>query len=145
MHGPVSDSPRTARPGMTLAVWCLVLGGLFAMHGLSTHGAGTHGSMRMPPAPGPSEVPTMPGHSEHSAAGTPVAIVDPHDLPGDGSLLALMCLAVLGGLFMAIALALLKHLSRRGFPWTVGEYIRIQPSGRDRDPPLLTRLSVMRC
>lgn len=125
----------------SLAVPLVALAALFGMHGLGDH-SGAHAF--------------TPGHSAHGAPAT-----TSHHLTeavagavgsGSGTVWgvehagpAFLCLAVLlGG---AMALALLARAARRT-PWLtprLSRSPRAVSAGRDRDPPTLLALCVCRC
>lgn len=104
----------------------LVLGGLFAMHGLDQHGTGDETSSEM--------------HAS-SAVVSAVDVVAPevpsmHEMTG-------MCVAVLAGL---VLLLLPSRRSTDGVPARPPSVVRrVVRRGRDRDPPCLRSLSVYRC
>jgi hypothetical protein len=124
------------------AAWVLALSGLLAMHAL-----GTHGSAHGPGAPMTHEAAASAISSGDMTLGstsdparptlsTPMTQVG-GGLPG-------LCLAVLGGLALALILWLLGRRPRRS--WTRARPSPLlRPVGRERDPPCLLRLSVMRC
>jgi len=65
--------------------------------------------------------------------------------PGAMTGLMAMCLAILCGILAAFAAVLLGHLGRRPLARTTRAIRALVVAGRDRDPPCLVRLSVMRC
>ena len=156
LTGPARPSPDAAA-GQSWLLLGLVLAGLFAMHGLGTHGThSTHGSDSMalatvsPPAPADvSHEGHGPDHAPEQAAVMGVASLAPvvagaGDGPTGGLLLGL-CLAVLAAAYGL----LLTLIARRGLaplrrPVPAPVVLRT-PRGRDPDPPDLARLSVRRC
>jgi hypothetical protein len=142
---------RTAAHGrgtrLALAAVAVALFGLMSMHGWGSH-VGAHSMGTSPESAGVMVV--MDHGGQH--ASDPVAAADgsagqqthvPADDEESGGLLGL-CLAILTGLIVGIALT----LARRGIPilrsllpaWASASF-----SGRDRDPPDLLRLCVIRC
>lgn len=135
---------RHGRMVVRLLVIAAALVGLFAMHGLSDHGAASHDMAPMNPAV------TAMGHTGHmmgdSGEATEGARTTAGD-PGEGSpgmAMAGLCLAVLAGAVIAF-LALRPHRSvalLMPLAWSFGP---ARLSGRrDRDPPCVFQLSVLR-
>jgi hypothetical protein len=138
-----------------LAVVALTLFGLLAMHGwashIATHGAQTaplHGTMlasttQTGPLEHSGSIPTSGSVVMDDSASTADGGGEPGGAGGEMVLLGL-CLAVLGAFALALVLLLLKGETR--LPRVLR---RIGPPGvllsRDRDPPALTRLCVIRC
>lgn len=112
-----------------LAVVVVALAGLFAMHGLSTHGVAD------PPAPG------MSMHADHGG--------DPSDggLPGDDHQhdVLLLCLALLaaGVVVLAVRRGWVRWPTRKVS--TARSLTTPRAARRDRDPPDLRALSIQRC
>jgi hypothetical protein len=120
------------RPGRLagLAALAVTLVGLFAMHGLSPHGA--------------SHSPTSGGAMEMAAGYATDLPVD--QLPGHGSdELLMLCLALL------VTGAVLQALRHRSVRWLIRDAVAAEPATapamprRDRDPPDLNDLSIRRC
>lgn len=142
----------TSRRLLGLAVWVLLAGGLLAMHGLGTHGTRAHAAVGQPAigqalthvdgqksaADHAQADPEATSGTERSAIGTPI---------GHGSMTGLFaaCLAILCGILAAVAAVFLRQLSRRPLACSAREVRALVIAGRDRDPPCLVRLSVMRC
>lgn len=167
------DSGSTTR-AWRLAGLLMVLAGLFAMHGLDTHGTSTthqaeHGSPEssitaastpfdahdasdVHPVAGPGSSTT---HSvaEHLsqvtisavAAGMARAGSAPSPAGNDAMAMAMLCLAVL--VLTAVALVLRLHgRQRRAVVATLPrDRVTPRPRGRDPDPPSLLSLSIQRC
>jgi hypothetical protein len=124
------------------AAWVLALSGLLAMHALGTHG--THGTAHGSAAPMPQEAAlSSPGDMTLGSTSDPAPPAVSTTMTQVGGGLLGLCLAVLGA---ALALVLL-HLRRRpGRTWTLSRPSpMLRPVERERDPPCLLRLSVMRC
>lgn len=136
-----------------LAAVTVALFGLLSMHGWGSH-TGVH-SMGATPAsvmsPADSRVHDHSGPSEREpGASAPVVTDVPAGMDSDepvgesGATLLGLCLAVLAGLVLGIALL----LARRGFRIPRTLLPAWQPLlfiGRDRDPPSLDMLCVIRC
>lgn len=137
-----------------IAVWMVLATGLFAMHGLGTHWTGSHPETAQPvkanasihltaqrtlhsATEGPESVSTSPG--VHGSATS--------ELSSSGSMneLISMCLAIVAGALAGFTATLLCHLKRRPLERTARSVQSFVIVGRDRDPPCLVRLSVMRC
>ena len=132
-----------------MVVRLLVLGGalmgIFAMHGLSDHGASSH-DMSAPMNPAV----TMTKHAGHAAEAALGATDDtltgsaaPEE-PSSGMAMAGLCLAVLVG--AVVGLLLLRPHRAVVFVRPVSlTLVAARPSARrDRDPPCLFQLSVLR-
>ena len=150
-------SPRSSQIPRRLlgaAVWGLLLGGIFAMHGLGTHGTGAHAEMEQPAMSNAS------AHMDISGAGHPAHVVpesestSSEDLSwvvgepaGSGSMTGLMamCLAILGGVLAGFVALFMRYRCRRPLMRAVRQVHALVIASRDRDPPCLVRLSVMRC
>lgn len=135
--------PPTARRALWVGGLLIVLGGLFGMHGLNTHGvdaldAAAHSEMIAEVA-----VPAMhPVDADIAAAVVTVsAIPFGSDMHGGD-----MCLAILVGSLLAL---LLLRYRRSGFREVrfMGASPKQEPTCRARapDPPCLIALSVQRC
>ena len=167
-------SGTTAR-AQRLAGLLMVLTGLFAMHGLSTHGTSTthpaaHGSPEssITASPTPfdahdaSLIPrvvaghgSLTGHSmaEHLrqvtvsavAAQVAVAAAAPWPADDDAITMATLCLVVLA--LTTFALVMRLHARRRGelVASPARDRVAPRPRGRDPDPPSLLFLSIQRC
>jgi hypothetical protein len=150
------------RPGPALAVLMfVVLAGVLGMHGLDAHGVTREAA---PVAgSGRTEVSGHPGHGSqagrHAQSVTPdLLTLGPvpdgrahareHESPGahDALTALAMCLVVL-----ASALAGIGHFLRRhhGTGWLMPRLVRFTraptAARRDRDPPSLAQLSILRC
>jgi hypothetical protein len=140
---------RQLRRALAAAVWVLLIGGLFAMHGLGTHGAGAHGgvALNMTGTSGhAAHHSVLPGTADRTADAEPVTGASEPNDEGHGSMgLLMLCLVILAATLAGFAQVLLRHLRRSPLctlPWG---FPAIWVIGRDRDPPDLRRLSVMRC
>lgn len=145
----------TRRARHALAVVAVALFGLLSMHGWGSH-TGAHAMAATTPSAtvvATGSDPASHGHSEPAAsepdATAHVVASQPAgtglDEPGDsGAGLLGLCLAVLAGLVLAIALLLTRRgvrIPRTLLPaWRSAVFI-----GRDRDPPRLGMLCVIRC
>jgi uncharacterized protein DUF6153 len=164
MTTPASRPRIPARPGLWVGSLFLVLAGLFGMHGLASDGpcdmpamVGTaaaemvlphagHGSMQGVPSSG-----AAPGMTTALSAATSVAArvlegVVPGTAAGGGHGhgMVVLCVAVLAAALIVL-LALLAARHARGY--TVHgdrRRVRLRGPGRDRDPPSLTWLSILR-
>lgn len=131
-----------------LVVLVGALFGLFAMHGLGDHGAAPHEmhAAAMAPAIAAADAPHG-GHSSHAEASdqSPAAdsVMAP-DSPSPGMWMAGLCLAVLVGALIGFLLARPKRVVV--FQWSNAvAFVPARRSGRrDRDPPCLFELSVLR-
>lgn len=155
--GIVRDLRTIARmPGAryALVVACLALFGLLSMHGWGTH-AGMHAETSHAPShvalvhsDAHAATPDTPRHGRATPTSDYAASCDNTcgDGGSDGGMgLAGLCLAVLGGV-LAAAFALL--LLWRCFPLLrtmLATFRHPVLLGRDRDPPDLLRLCVIRC
>lgn len=129
-------SARAAAAVIRAVLLVLLLCGLLLMHGFDLHGFDLHGT-------------TSAGSSQMSAMSAAPAAVSADDgptvRPSPAHVMGAMslCVAVLAGA------VLLLHALRRttgGLPTRPRWDARTLPRrGRDRDPPLLTLLSVRRC
>lgn len=149
---------------MRHALWLggllVVLGGLFGMHGLDTHGGAGMDSVEPRAMTVPADGAAW-GHEAMSASAYEVATVvdvakvavvgamtDASGLPGMDMSATGMCMAVL---FLSLLLLILRFYASRGRPllWLVARPVRsVRPHlvrGRDPDPPSLFRLSIQRC
>ena len=136
-----------------MALLFAVLGGLFLMHGLSSHGATHHaGAAGAAMAHAADAESSMQHALDLPSAATPgVRLALPSidtPAPGGGHSLELaeLCMAVLvGGLLVALAAQgrgrAVVVTTRRTFPAAAGSAL----TGRTPDPPDLLRLSVCRC
>lgn len=153
MPGPRSSTSLWRRL-LGVALWMLLATGLFAMHGLGTHGAGSHPETAQPlnasvsvhltgqpslhsASDGQESASTSPG-VQRSATSDPAS-------PGSMSELISMCLAIVAGVLAGLAAVLLRHLERRPLARVARSAKSFVIVGRDPDPPCLVRLSVMRC
>ena len=137
---------RGPAPVERLVLGTLALLGLFAMHGLGGHGATHRTGPDVSPATRPAQ---LHGDTVNSSAASMAAPDDgeagSHSDGDDGALVGL-CLAVL-----AIALLpTLCLLSGTRWKWAGCRVVRLRavlPLAvyRDRDPPDLTALSILRC
>ena len=145
--------PATRTPGarLALAAVAVALFGLLSMHGWGSHA--THSPDAMATGPQGANVMVAAGHdgtvghapmTDEGPAGLS-AVHQPQAPDGDerGGMIGL-CLAVLAGLLFGIALLLARgaiRIPRSLLP------SRAHPVflGRDRDPPGLLRLCVIRC
>jgi hypothetical protein len=149
---------RTSLVRLLLLVGAVV--GLFAMHGLGAHGASHH--------PGPLAV-----DSHHAGAAVPAGMSDPvpgkqsrqlsstassiggtassstparATAPGEtGSGLVGLCMAVLAGVLFALAGPRAWGRLRAAVTLRLVAGLRLAAAARERDPPLLVRLSICRC
>lgn len=146
----------TRAPGarLALAAVAVALFGLMSMHGWGSH-TGAHLAT---PLPGPSDMTAAShdrAHGDAPATGDATLAMDgssqptsghPTEAPDgdDGGGLAELCLAILAGFLLGVALLLGRRriLLARGTlqRWSHPVFI-----GRDRDPPDLRRLCVIRC
>jgi len=131
-----------------LATWWVVLAGLLAMHGLSTHGTGAHHDLAM----AGSERTTQAAHSmqpmpaaAEPPSGSSVALGAPSGSDTGHDPMTL-CLAVMAGALIWLASVLRRRSGWRRLRDDVRRLVgAVSRSGRERDPPCLTRLSVLRC
>lgn len=139
-------SAQTHGTRLVLAAVAVALFGLLSMHGWGTHagGAGAH-DMSVMTAGGPEGaqvVPSTAGHVESGSRGAHISSEVPVD--GEGGGLLGLCLAILTGLILAVALFLARggiRIPRSLAPaWPSPVFY-----GRDRDPPDLLELCVIRC
>lgn len=117
----------------------VALVGLFAMHGLSDHGASAHVSVT------PAES-SMAGHSMAATSSEPPAAGTEDDPAGHSELaLAGLCLAILVAAVLGFGFARRRVMAYLGMwaPRLARAWSRFP--GRDRDPPDLIRLSIQRC
>ena len=135
-----------AQVAARLLVLAGALAGLFAMHGLSDHGASSHD---MPAAMRPAVMEVS--HTGHPADAARSATDDARwaedAAPGEGSpamAVAGLCLAVLAGAIIGLLL-LHPHRSLFFIRPLAQAFVAARPSGRrDRDPPCLFELAVLR-
>lgn len=122
---------RTRERHVAVSVASLALFGLFAMHGWGVHGSG-------------HEAFTSQASEACDAPVTHHCPPDPAEPSGDHGLIGL-CLAVLGGA-AAVALALVAQRRQRFF-WPAGRlrHVLVPRWIRERDPPDLLALGVIRC
>lgn len=138
--------PPRCRRILTVAAWALILGGLFAMHGLGTHGTATQHGPAMTMA-------GSVGHSEHAPAdmaadaGEHTRTQGSSGDAGDGGGMGLLtvCVVILTAAIAALTLFLLRHQRRRPIFRGPGTVHHTVVAGRGGDPPDLISLSVMRC
>ena len=130
---------------MRLLVIAGALAGLFAMHGLSYHGASSH-DMDAPMDPAVMAM----SHASHTADDARNATDDAWtadrapDEDSPGMAMAGLCLAVLAGAIVCFLL-LRAHRSDVFMGRIALAFVPVRPSGRrDRDPPCLFELSVLR-
>jgi hypothetical protein len=133
------------RLAVRLLVFAGALLGLFAMHGLSDHGASAHQMSHATMSPAMVAM----AHTDHAAAApTPIedavtsGSVPPEDSPGmamAGLCLAVLAAAVIGFLLLRPnhALDFTRPLHRDFVPTPLAAL-------RDRDPPCLFELSIQR-
>jgi hypothetical protein len=129
-----------------LLVFAGALAGLFVMHGLSDHGASSH---ELHAAMSPAVMETS--RAGHPADAAPSATDDAQradeDAPGEDSpkmAVAGLCLAVLAGAIIGLLL-LHPHRSLFFTRPRAHDFVAARPSGRrDRDPPCLFQLAVLR-
>lgn len=141
---------RTPAPGrgtrLALAAVAVALFGLMSMHGWGSH-VGAHPMGAAPESAGVMVVMDQGGpHASGPVTAADSSAGHQSQIPGDeegGGLLGL-CLAILTGLVVGIVLTLARRgirILRNLLPaWPSGSF-----SGRDRDPPDLLRLCVIRC
>lgn len=124
------------------------LAGLFAMHGLASHGASSHDNMPAIPISG-TDIST--GHPDHASDAIRKALdgmgatgSEPAE-PSAGMALAGLCLAVLAGAIIGLLLLLRPHgIAAVIRPRALALVAAVAPGRRDRDPPCLFELSVLR-
>lgn len=146
----------TRAPGarLALAAVAVALFGLMSMHGWGSH-TGAHLAT---PLPGPSNMTAAshdPAHGDTPATGDATLAMDDSSEPAsrhptqapngdEGGGLLELCLAILAGILLGVALLLGRRrirlargtIQKRSLPVFIG---------RDRDPPDLRRLCVIRC
>jgi hypothetical protein len=143
-------------PSYALAAVAIALFGLLSMHGWSSH-TGAHSMRPMPESANIMIAGGTPIHRDHTGraasapdtsgkvvAGHPAAMDSGKPVGESGAGVVGLCLAVLAGLLLGIALV----LKRRGVRVPRTLLPAWQPPlliGRDRDPPDLGMLCVMRC
>ena len=137
---------RTLGWAARLLVFAGALMGLFAMHGLSDHGAASH-DMRAAMNPAVTAI-SHAGHAANAAVGeTGDALTGTAEPPGEqspGMAMAGLCLAVVAGAVIGFLL-LRQHRAVVFMPPTPLALVAARPSApRDRDPPCLFELSVLR-
>lgn len=145
----------TRAPGarLALAAVAVALFGLMSMHGWGSH-TGAHLAT---PLPGPSDITAASHDRAHGATSATGDDIDaegssqatsghpPQAPDGDEDCgLLELCLAILAGILLGVALLLGRRRIRLGRGrlqnWSLPVF-----SGRDRDPPDLRRLCVIRC
>ena len=133
------------RYALRLGGLLIVLAGLFAMHGLDTHGVESAGNVAMSSsaAHGDTGHRAMAGTDAGLAVAMAATSMPAHS--GMGGMGAGMCVAVL----MLALLALVLEISTRRSFRLLGVFARDtrtpETQGRDPDPPSLIRLSIQRC
>jgi hypothetical protein len=130
------------RTRTTFAAAVFVLFGLLAMHGWGTHGSNTHEATSAPPVGAMSHV--MVPDTGHPEPGRDQSGLRSDDRPDAGGWLMGLCLAALTALFLGLAFL----LARNPVAVPVTMLPPVPPAlfrSRDRDPPDLYRLCVMRC
>jgi len=136
MPAPNPSLRVTSRRLAAAVLWVALLGGVLAMHGLSTHGvAGALNAPLVAVDHGVAHVAMSPSHGAMPAG---------HPFPGHGHTgTAMLCLAFL---IAAIFVALLTWHRRRR-PILVVERVahRWPPRPGTTHPPPLAHLSLMRC
>ena len=112
-------------------LWAALLGGVFAMHGLSTHGIGPTGDAPLAAV-------------DHGQGAVHDAMSPSHPMPdGDHTGMAMLCLAIL---VAAIVVAWLDRFLRRRPLLTVPQLrVGFLPRPGTTHPPPLAHFSVMRC
>lgn len=148
MSQPNVPRRMDGRLSARLVVLVGALFGLFAMHGLGDHGASPHEMHAS--AMAPAIVDADPAHGEHSShadARDQSSAADPAaapDSPSPGMWMAGLCLAVLVGALIGFLLARPQRVVV--FTWSNAlAFVPARHSGRrDRDPPCLLKLSVLR-
>lgn len=151
------DIAGTSRARYALVVAALALFGLLSMHGWGTHAA-MHAEASHSPAHGalphdedhasvlttshPGQVASEAAAMDADAVGCDNGCDEPG--PGGGMGLVGLCLAVLGGLVLGLALLVLRRRIRllRAMLPTFQHPVLLS---RERDPPSLLRLCVIRC
>ena len=128
-----------------LLVFAAALAGLFAMHGLSDHGTASHdlNASMNPVVTAMAHTGQMADHSrEASEAARTTDGAPGQDSPGMA--MAGLCLAVLAGAIVGFML-LRSHRSVVFVRPIVRSFVPARRSGRrDRDPPCLFQLAVLR-
>ena len=157
--------PRTpARPGLWLGSLFLVLAGLFGMHGLASDGpcdmpatVGTaaaemalphagHGSMPGVPSSGVAPGMTTAMSATSAAARVLEGVVHGTAAGGDyGHGMVGLCVAVLAAALIVLLTLWAARLVRGHTVHGDRRRVRLRGPGRDRDPPSLTWLSILRC
>jgi hypothetical protein len=135
------------RLGTRLLVLAGALAGLFAMHGLAAHGASSHDTM--PPLAVSATVVSM-SDTDHASDATQAAMDgmgttggEPAE-PSPGMAMAGLCLAVLAGAIMGLLLLRRHRIAAFIQPPSLAFVAALAPGRRDRDPPCLFELSVLR-
>jgi hypothetical protein len=132
-------SRATSRRLATALLWVALLGGVFAMHGLGTHGVmGTADAMAAMDHGGGASHASAGDHGDDGAMPTG------HPSPDGGHAgMVMMCLAIL---VATIVVAWMFGFLRRRPSFTVRRLKRrFLPRPGTTHPPPLARLSVMRC
>lgn len=120
---------RTGRRFAGALLWVALLGGVFAMHGLSTHGV--TGSVGAPLA-----------STDHTAGASHDAMPAGHPAPdGDHAGMAMLCLAIL---VTAIFMAWITGFRAQRLIFTAKRPRHLPRSGTPHPPPV-AHFSVMRC
>lgn len=137
---------QTGGARLVLAAVAVALFGLLSMHGWGSHagGAGAHDMSVMAAGAheGPQALQSTVGHVESDRPGAHVSSGVPAD--GEGGGLLGLCLAILSGLILAVALFLARRRIRL-LTSLLPTWPRPVFYGRDRDPPDLLQLCVIRC
>ena len=133
----------------------VALAGLFAMHGLSDHGAAGHLYTQASTTSAGDAAPASHGTSEHGAAGhmdratgraSTDSANDPMPQGGHGAGLMGLCLAVLAAALTLVLAAARTHrrplFTTANAGWALPTLLA---RARDPDPPDLRRLSIQRC
>ncbi len=137
---------RGSTPTVRMLVCAAVLAGLFLMHGMTDHAvAGTEMSLATHPVT-LTAGDTPESHSMHGSAQAGTAAITVGESGGEGHAMALMglCLAVLAATVAGLLLLgshRVGRLVRRASP---GLTLAIPAARRDRDPPSLFELSILR-
>lgn len=147
---PRSRPETAARHALWVGGLLVILGGLFGMHGMDSHGAGSmetsgHAAMTSPAANAVTAGHEVMSATAHEAAPVVDAgvVATGHaakDMGGVG-----MCMAILGVALIVLSL-LLRSSRARPLLWVFPRPARaLGFCGRDPDPPSLIYLSIRRC